>query len=366
MSSAGPPPPLPPWSRLEGQVVLVTGASSGIGRDFCLDLARAGCRVVAAARRADRLRSLCDEINASAASRAPRAVAVEVDVAAGGSALEAAVQKAWDAFGRIDALVNNAGIRGAVHSPLDWPEDEWDRIIKTNLTGSWLVAKHVCRRMRDAKLKGSVVNITSIAGLNRGHLPGSTGYASSKAAVHYATKIMALELGADRIRVNSIAPGLFKSEITAPLFQKRWLSTVASKIVPLKEHGATDPALTSLVRFLIHEASSYVTGNIFIVDSDLLRCRPGGDAQVLNPSCLSLLQLFEADVYSVLDGSTNKTHKSVTGKRLPRNFLEMKTKETMMLLVPQTLMLSNVLLDTSTTSCEGSLLGTVPVRLGYS
>lgn len=268
MSSAGPPPPLPPWSRLEGQVVLVTGASSGIGRDFCLDLARAGCRVVAAARRADRLRSLCDEINPSAASRAPRAVAVEVDVAAGGSALEAAVQKAWDAFGRIDALVNNAGIRGAVHSPLDWPEDEWDRIIKTNLTGSWLVAKHVCRRMRDAKLKGSVVNITSIAGLNRGHLPGSTGYASSKAAVHYATKIMALELGADRIRVNSIAPGLFKSEITAPLFQKRWLSTVASKIVPLKEHGATDPALTSLVRFLIHEASSYVTGNIFIVDSE--------------------------------------------------------------------------------------------------
>jgi NAD(P)-dependent dehydrogenase (short-subunit alcohol dehydrogenase family) len=78
---------------------------------------------------------------------------------------------------------------------------------------------------------------------------------------------MALELGAYGIRVNSIAPGLFKSEITAPLFQKKWLSTVASKIVPLKEHGSTDPALTSLVRFLIHEASSYVTGNIFIVDS---------------------------------------------------------------------------------------------------
>jgi NAD(P)-dependent dehydrogenase (short-subunit alcohol dehydrogenase family) len=83
---------------------------------------------------------------------------------------------------------------GAVHSPLDWPEDEWDRVIKTNLTGSWLVAKHICRRMRDAKLNGSVVNITSIAGLNRGHLPGSTGYASSKAAVHYATKVALLIL----------------------------------------------------------------------------------------------------------------------------------------------------------------------------
>ena len=112
MPSAGLSPPPPPWSRLEGQVVLVTGASSGIGRDFCLDLARAGCRVVAAARRADRLRSLCDEINASAAAEAPRAVAVELDVAAGGSVLEAAVQRAWDAFGRIDALINNAGIRG--------------------------------------------------------------------------------------------------------------------------------------------------------------------------------------------------------------------------------------------------------------
>ncbi|CAO2173347.1 unnamed protein product [Urochloa humidicola] len=148
MASAG---ALPPWSRLEGQVVLVTGASSGIGRDFCLDLARAGCRVVAAARRADRLRSLCDEINASAAADEPRAMAVELDVAAGGSALEAAVQRAWDAFGRIDVLINNAGVRGAVHSPLDWPEDEWDKLIKTNLTGLWLVSKHVCRRMRDAK-----------------------------------------------------------------------------------------------------------------------------------------------------------------------------------------------------------------------
>jgi NAD(P)-dependent dehydrogenase (short-subunit alcohol dehydrogenase family) len=101
-----------PWSMLQGQVVLVTGASSGIGRDFCLDLARVGCRIVAAARRTDRLRSLCEEINASESAEDPRAIAVELDVSTGGSALEAAVQRAWDAFGRVDALINNAGIRG--------------------------------------------------------------------------------------------------------------------------------------------------------------------------------------------------------------------------------------------------------------
>jgi NADP-dependent 3-hydroxy acid dehydrogenase YdfG len=102
----------PPWSRLDGKVVLVTGASSGIGRDFYLDLVRVGCRVVAAARRVDRLRSLWDEINASAAADRPNVAVVELDVVAGGSALEATVQRASDAFGHIHILINNAGTRG--------------------------------------------------------------------------------------------------------------------------------------------------------------------------------------------------------------------------------------------------------------
>jgi len=110
---------LEPWTTLAGKVVMVTGASSGLGRDFTLDLARAGCRVVLAARRVDRLQSLCDEINRMPSSsdlaegdRSLRAVSVELDVAADGAVIDRQVQKAWDAFGHLDALINNAGVRG--------------------------------------------------------------------------------------------------------------------------------------------------------------------------------------------------------------------------------------------------------------
>ncbi|XP_057785528.1 uncharacterized protein LOC131003068 [Salvia miltiorrhiza] len=260
------PRSLEPWVELRDKVVLVTGASSGLGRDYCLDLAKAGCRIVAAARRIDRLQSLCDGINGGAGEPI-RAVAVEIDVSGSGAAIEAAVNKAWDAFGRIDALINNAGVRGVIHTPLDLSEDEWNEQMRTNLTGTWLVSKYVCRRMRDGGRGGSVINISSIAGLERGHLPGGLAYVASKSAINAMTKAMALELGEYNIRVNCISPGLFKSEITQGLMQKDWLNKVAMKTVPLRTYGESDPALTSLLRYLIHDSSQYVTGNSFIVEA---------------------------------------------------------------------------------------------------
>lgn len=83
----------------------------------------------------------------------------------------------------------------------------------------------------------------------------------------HCKQVMALELGAFKIRVNSISPGIFKSEITESLMQKEWLKTVAFKTVPLRTHGTSDPALTSLVRYLVHDSSEYVTGNVFIVEA---------------------------------------------------------------------------------------------------
>ncbi|KAL8037044.1 hypothetical protein ABFX02_11G014400 [Erythranthe guttata] len=265
---------LEPWSRLEGKTVMVTGASSGLGFEFCLDLAKAGCRIVAAARRIEKLESLCQQINNNKMEYsdainggARRAIAVELDVTADPTAIEECVRKAWDAFGHIDALINNAGFRGSVKSSLNLPSEEWNQVVKTNLTGSWLVAKFVGKRMRAAARGGSIINISSISGLNRIQVPGAIAYSSSKAGLHLMTKVMALELGEYEIRVNAIAPGIFKSEITGVLLEKKWLKNVTERTVPLRALGTTDPALTSLIRYLVHDSSNYVSGNIFIVDS---------------------------------------------------------------------------------------------------
>lgn len=98
-----------PWKDLTGKVVMVTGASSGIGLEFCLDLAKAGCSIIAAARRIDRLESLCNDMNSEGIRRA---FALKLDVMSNGATMEAAVERAWDAFGHINVLINNAGIRG--------------------------------------------------------------------------------------------------------------------------------------------------------------------------------------------------------------------------------------------------------------
>ncbi|XP_071716414.1 uncharacterized protein [Rutidosis leptorrhynchoides] len=264
---------LEPWHDLSGKVVFVTGASSGIGKEFCLDLAKAGCKIIASARRIDLLKSLCDEINEMATSGSAtdtqhsRAFAVQLDVSADEATIELAVQKAWDAFGRIDALINNAGISGQPRNPLEFEEKDWNYIYRTNLTGSWLVSKHVCLRMRNAKQGGSVINISSIAGTNRVFLPGGVAYASSKAAVNTMTKVMAMELGTNNIRVNCINPGIFRTEITQGLVDKDWFNNVTLKTVPMKTLGTINPALTGLTRYLIHDSSVYVTGSCFIADA---------------------------------------------------------------------------------------------------
>ncbi|KAM0047045.1 putative glucose 1-dehydrogenase (NAD(P)(+)) [Helianthus debilis subsp. tardiflorus] len=191
------------WRDLKGMVVMITGASSGIGREFCIDLAKSGCKIIAAARRTDRLKSLCDEINNVHASNGHvnqvearnsgglfTAVAVELDVSAPGPAIKESVTKAWSAFGRIDALINNAGMRGPLKSLLDLEEEDWDKTFRTNVSGSWLVSKYVCQQMIAINQEGTIINISSIAAINRVLQHGAVAYTSSKASLNTMTKVM--------------------------------------------------------------------------------------------------------------------------------------------------------------------------------
>ncbi|KAG6424648.1 hypothetical protein SASPL_115066 [Salvia splendens] len=121
--------------------------------------------------------------------------------------------------------------------------------------------------MRDGGCGGSIINISSIFGLNRVQYRGSVAYSSSEAGLDSMTKVMALELGEYNIRVKSIATGLFRVEMTEDIYRNKILKSVVEKTVPLTRLGRVNPSLTSLIRYLIHDSSSYVSGNVFIVDS---------------------------------------------------------------------------------------------------
>jgi NAD(P)-dependent dehydrogenase (short-subunit alcohol dehydrogenase family) len=190
---------------LQGQVALVTGASSGLGRHFAQVLARAGAQVVVAARRTDKLQALVDEI--SAAGGQAHAVALDVtDGASVASALDAAASLA----GVPDILINNAG--QTITKPLlQQSEADWDQVMDANLKGCFLVATETARRMVAAGKGGSIVNIASILGerVSGGVAP----YTISKAGVVQATKTMALELARHQIRVNALMPGYVVTDL---------------------------------------------------------------------------------------------------------------------------------------------------------
>ncbi len=184
--------------RLDGRVVLVTGASSGLGTHFAQLLAGVGARVAVAARRADKLHGVVDAITAAGG----QARAFSLDVTD-----NASVRACFDAVGEWgvpDVVVNNAGV--TVTRPLlEQTEGDFDQVLDTNLKGNWLVATEAARRMVAAGKGGSVVNVASILGERVAG--GVAPYAISKAGVIQATKAMALELARYGIRVNALLPG---------------------------------------------------------------------------------------------------------------------------------------------------------------
>jgi NAD(P)-dependent dehydrogenase (short-subunit alcohol dehydrogenase family) len=241
---------------LNGQVALVTGASSGLGRHFALTLARRGAKVALCARNADRLGALADEI----AGFDGRAVPVPLDVTDGKSVRDGVARAATE-LGAVTVLVNNSGV--AVTKPaLELTEDDWDRVLDTNLRGAWLMAQEVGRHMAGHGQGGSIVNIASVVGFRTSR--NLTAYAVSKAGLIKLTHQLALEWARYRIRVNAIAPGYIKTEMNRDYLDSP-KGEELKKRVPQRRFGEPSDLDGALV-LLASPASSFMTGSVIAAD----------------------------------------------------------------------------------------------------
>jgi NAD(P)-dependent dehydrogenase (short-subunit alcohol dehydrogenase family) len=239
---------------LEGSVALVTGASGALGAHFARVLHGAGARVVLAARRAEALEALAEELGAGA-------VAVPLDVAQPESVV-ACFDAAERAFGLVpDVVVNNAGI--AVSKPaLQQSAEDWDSVLAVNLRGCFLVATEAGRRLVAAKRGGTIVNIASVGGLRI--LQGVVGYTASKAGLVQMTRQLAVEWARYGIRVNALCPGYVETPINREFFASEAGQAVVKR-VPQRRLGAPDD-LTGPLLLLASPAGAHMTGAALVVD----------------------------------------------------------------------------------------------------
>ena len=240
---------------LDGRLVLVTGASSGLGTHFAQLLAGAGARVALAARRTDKLQSVVDAITQAGG----QARAYSLDVTSAASVRECL--DAIAAWGVPDVVVNNAGV--TVTRPLlEQTEEDFDHVLDTNLKGCWLVATEAARRMVAAGQGGAIVNVASILGERVAG--GVAPYAISKAAVVQATKAMALEWGRYGINVNALCPGYIDTEIN----HHHWQTEQGQKLVsmlPRKRVGQPQD-LDALIVMLASDQSHFINGSVIAAD----------------------------------------------------------------------------------------------------
>ena len=243
--------------NLSGRVALVTGASSGLGRQFARALADNGAAVALVARRADRLADLQKTIEAAGG----RAISVEADVTD-----RAAVARAFDAaekaFGTVTVLVNNAGIAQSATRAVEVSEDEWRKVQSVDVDAVFYTAQEAARRMLAAGKKGAIVNIASV--LAFGVQRGTAAYAVAKAAVVQITKALAVELAFKGVRVNAIAPGWFVTEIN----DKYLAGEAGEKLkrqIPMGRFGA-EGDLDGALLLLASDAGSYITGATIVAD----------------------------------------------------------------------------------------------------
>jgi len=250
-----------PNFSLEGKVAIVTGARRGMGKEIALTFAEAGanvavCDVVV---EGGELEAVAKEIQGFGR----HSLAAQVDISRKAD-VDNMVQKVVDEFGGIDILVNNAAI--IVLAPLiEHSEEDWDRVIDTDLKGYYLCSQAVGRRMVDQK-KGNIINIAGLCAMTAAR--GRASYCIAKAGVTMLSRVLALELASYNIRVNAIVPGWTKTKFTEPWSDPETVKQIEAEI-PLGR-WALPGEIASVALFLASDASSYITGHTVVADGGLL------------------------------------------------------------------------------------------------
>ncbi|MFC3608827.1 SDR family NAD(P)-dependent oxidoreductase [Stutzerimonas tarimensis] len=242
---------------VEGRVVLVTGAGTGLGAHFARVLGASGARVACVARRVERVEAIAAEIRATGGE----AIACNMDVTDRES-IARALEQIEQEFGVVDVLVNNAGLSNP--APFQsMSQEQWTSLLDANLSGPFYVAQAVAQRLIAAGKPGSIINIASILG----HLARAAflNYGTTKGGLINMTQYMALDLIDHGIRVNAIAPGYFPSEMTNPFYESDAGQKEIANLPPkrLGRHEELDGPLL----LLASEASSYMTGSVVTVDA---------------------------------------------------------------------------------------------------
>ena len=247
---------------LEGKVALVTGGSRGLGRAMVLGLAKAGADVVIASRKLESCEQVAEDVRAMGRRALP------VSAHAGRmESLDALLDQTYDAFGRLDVLINNAGTNPVTAGLSDLTPELFQKVFEVNTKGPWYLASRAAPRMA-AHGGGSIINVISVGGLKPPAYQGF--YAGSKAALHAMTKVMAAEWASMGIRVNAIAPGSFHSDML----------DAALKILPGFEEGSRDASLQKRiaetdeiigpVMYLASDMSKFTTGATLVADGGYL------------------------------------------------------------------------------------------------
>jgi NAD(P)-dependent dehydrogenase (short-subunit alcohol dehydrogenase family) len=249
-------------AELQDKVALVTGGTSGIGRDTAVLFAKAGANVVVAGRRAKEGAATIDLIRAAGGD----ALFVKTDVSKA-SEVEALVQKTVEKFGRLDVAFNNAGIEGVMTPIVKQSEEDWDRTIAINLKGVWLCLKYEIQQMLKQRTAGAIVNMASISAMIG--VAGGAAYTASKHGVVGLTKSAALETARAGIRVNAVCPAVIESPMADRLYGAPRLQKYALGLHPIGRFGKGQEVAEAVV-WMCSDRASFMTGQTLVLDGGLL------------------------------------------------------------------------------------------------